>query len=524
MSPVEILAALEARLVELGADSRFAPLHHRTVRATVEWSHQLLSSEEQEAFRGLAVFVHGFDANAARSVAPGLSLDVLARLVDKSLVTVIQSPGGRTRYRLLETVREYAHEMLVEADELDRTRERHLRHFSGLTGGDRVGWPSRGAELLVSELEDDYENVRAALEWSAASDACSAMRLLAGTIDLFFMLGQADGLRLAELMLERCPNQDRHRAEVQISAGLLAMLVGDAAAAQNALVKARGLCAELGEGALEAWALFMQGLTETLEGQIDSAREHLEASRALHLQCGVRIGEARATAALGLTFLMSDQSIRAKELVEEALSIYLAEQDSWGQGQCHTYLGIIMESSVSDAELASSHYRKAVGLLKPSQDATLLPVALVGQATVLARREPAKALQVADAAAAIRARVGGEFAPFYRARAERVRSVAEAALGAEARRVWAEGARLAVDDAIAIAFGTGRPRREGPTGLSERELAVARLVVDGLSNKAIASRLHVSVRTVESHVRHALAKLALDNRTQLATWARERSS
>jgi non-specific serine/threonine protein kinase len=147
----------------------------------------------------------------------------------------------------------------------------------------------------------------------------------------------------------------------------------------------------------------------------------------------------------------------------------------------------------------------------------------VGQAAALARREPAKALLVAAAAAAIRARVGGEFAPFYRARAERVRSAAEAALGAQAPRVWAEGARLGVDDAIAIAFGTERPRRHVPAGLSERELAVARLVAEGMANKAIASRLHVSVRTVESHVRHALAKLALDNRTQLATWARKRT-
>lgn len=519
MSPVEILAALEARLVELGAYRRFAPLHHRTVRATVEWSHQLLSPAEQEAFRSLAVFVGGFDADAARSVAPGLSLDVLARLVDKSLVTVIQSPRGRTRYRLLETVREYAHELLVEADELDRTRELHLRHFAGLTGDAQEGWPSRGAELVLRQLEDDYENVRAALEWSAGSDVCATMRLLAGAMDLFFMLGQTDGLRLAELVLERCPNQDRHRAEVEISAGLLAMLVGDAAAAKRRLVNARGLCADLGEGALEAWALFMHGLTETLEGQIESAREHLEASRALHRECGVLIGEARATAALGLTFLMSNQSTRAKELVEEALSICTAEHDRWGQGQCHLYLGIITDA---DPMRASPHYRQAVEFLRPFQG-PLLPVALVGQAGVLARREPAKALRVAAAAAAIRARVGGEFAPFYRARAERVRSAAEAALGAEAPRVWAEGARVAVDDAIAMAFGGDKSRGQVPAGLSEREFAVARLVAEGLPNKAIASRLHVSVRTVESHVRHALAKLALDNRTQLATWARERT-
>ena len=87
---------------------------------------------------------------------------------------------------------------------------------------------------------------------------------------------------------------------------------------------------------------------------------------------------------------------------------------------------------------------------------------------------------------------------------------------------WAEGARLGVDDAIALAFGTAKPRPASPAGLSARELEVAGLVAEGLSNKAIAARLHLSVRTVESHVRHVLAKVGLDNRTQLATWATER--
>jgi non-specific serine/threonine protein kinase len=87
--------------------------------------------------------------------------------------------------------------------------------------------------------------------------------------------------------------------------------------------------------------------------------------------------------------------------------------------------------------------------------------------------------------------------------------------------VWAEGTRLDLDDAIALASGTQRPRMPTPAGLSTRELDVVRLVADGLTNKAIAAQLHLSVRTVESHVRHVLAKARLQNRTQLATWARK---
>jgi DNA-binding NarL/FixJ family response regulator len=84
-----------------------------------------------------------------------------------------------------------------------------------------------------------------------------------------------------------------------------------------------------------------------------------------------------------------------------------------------------------------------------------------------------------------------------------------------------DGTRLGIHDAIALAFGASRPRAAAPAGLSGRELEVVRLVADGLANKPIAAQLHLSVRTVESHVRHVLAKAGLSNRTQLATWARD---
>jgi len=524
MSLAEILSGLEARLGTLGEAGRFAPPHHRTLRAAVEWSHQLLDAGERRAFRSLAVFAGGFAADAATAVAPGLSFDGLARLVDKSLVAVIESPRGRTRYRLLETVREYAHELLVEAAELDAARERHLRHFSALADVARDEWLSTGKQRFINELDEDYENVRAALEWAATSDPCAAMRVLAGTRDLFFRFGQGDGLRLGLLLLERCPARDRYRVEAQITAGQLAASMGDCGVARTVLADARELAGELGEPVLEAWTCFFQGLTETLAREIEPAREHLEASRSLHHELDIRIGEARSIGVLGHMFVMAGETTRAKELLEEALSIYEAEEDRWGQGGCHTFLGMIAESSETDGSSAASHYRKAIELLRPSRDATLLPVALIGQAGVLARSDPATALKVIAAASAIRARVGGEFPPFYRARLDRIRAAGEAAVGDQAERLRAEGARLGLEDVVTLAFG-GAPRGPRPrsgAGLSGRELEVARLVADGLPNKVIADRLHLSVRTVESHVRHALTKLGLDNRTQLATWARKR--
>jgi DNA-binding NarL/FixJ family response regulator len=128
---------------------------------------------------------------------------------------------------------------------------------------------------------------------------------------------------------------------------------------------------------------------------------------------------------------------------------------------------------------------------------------------------------VTAAACATRVRGGGHFPAFFRERMERVRETCEAALGTDGARIWAEGTRAGVEEAIALAFGDPRPRAPAPAGVSARELEVVRLVADGLANKAIATQLHLSVRTVESHIRHVLAKAGLSNRTQLANWARE---
>jgi DNA-binding NarL/FixJ family response regulator len=251
-----------------------------------------------------------------------------------------------------------------------------------------------------------------------------------------------------------------------------------------------------------------------------AGREHLEASLALYREAGMRIGEARALAGLAGTFLFVNELDRANELHEAALEIYVAEDDRWGQGQCHTFLGMTVET---DSTAATSHFRRAVQLLRPFRDSTLLPVALLGQAGVLARGDHAKALTVVAAASAIRARAGGEFQPVFRPRVDRIKADAEAALGDRFDEVWFAGTRLGLDDVIGLAFGTRKTPAEAPSGLSARELEVIRLVANGLANKAIAAQLHLSVRTVESHVRHALAKLGLENRTQLAAWVLEQN-
>ena len=345
-------------------------------------------------------------------------------------------------------MREYAYGLLEQAGELEGARDRHLAHYCQLADAGKPGldsWPSRSAERLVNDLGHDYENVRAALEWGAATDPCAARASFVAARDLFMLFAQSDGRRLADQQLERCPTRDRERVEIQITAGLLAMMTVDVEAATSALGEARELAAELDERALEGWATFFHGLTETLAGQFDSAQPLLDESRALHRGLRVRIGEGVASAALGLGAAMRGDTETGQELLEEALSIQAAEGYRWGQGQPHLYLGMIAEATGSREQSPSTVGRPSSACSRYG-DSPLLPMALVCQASTLLQTDALRRASDLAAAAGIRARVGGAFAPVFRSGADRVspRPGPRSALGADqAPRIWADGARLA---------------------------------------------------------------------------------
>ena len=214
-----------------------------------------------------------------------------------------------------------------------------------------------------------------------------------------------------------------------MAAGHLAFQLGKVPDAAGLMTQAAELSVELGERAAESAAHVFLGLQHMFVRAPDKARDHLTTARAIQQKTGDLVGEARSTAALGLTYFMDDERARARELLEAALAMGVAAQDRWSQGQANLYLGILAVSS-ADPQAAASYFREAVECQRPYGDSTLLPVALVGQASVLARRDPATALQLVAAAWAVRARNGGEFAPFFRAFAERTRAAAAERVGA----------------------------------------------------------------------------------------------
>jgi predicted ATPase/class 3 adenylate cyclase/DNA-binding CsgD family transcriptional regulator len=194
LSPREILAGLQDRFRLLTGGSRTAVRRQQTLRASVDWSHALLTEPERILFRRLGAFMGGFDLEACQSVvcdkdlAPHQVLDVVALLVDKSLV-IAETSGGPTRYRLLETIRQYAQEKLGESAEAVAVRYRHRDHYTEMAAAlDAPGGAS--LELLVDRLETEIDNLRAAFAWSREnSDIDSALQLATSLQPLWLTRG-----------------------------------------------------------------------------------------------------------------------------------------------------------------------------------------------------------------------------------------------------------------------------------------------------------------------------------------------
>ena len=209
LSLSEILDSLHDRFRLLTGGARTAVRRQQTLRASVDWSHALLTEPERVLFRRLAVFLGGFDLDAAQAVAGGGDveryqvLDQLTLLVDKSLV-VAEDSRGRTRYRLLETVRQYALEKLGESGEADAVRARHRDHYTAMAA--LLDAPAGSDyEQRIEQAETEIDNLRAAFAWSREnSDVELALALASSLQPLWHARGRLrEGLAWFDAALGR---------------------------------------------------------------------------------------------------------------------------------------------------------------------------------------------------------------------------------------------------------------------------------------------------------------------------------
>jgi predicted ATPase len=284
LSLAEILDSLHDRFRLLTGGARTAVRRQQTLRASVDWSHALLTEPEQVLLRRLAVFLGGFDLDAAQAVAGGGELaryqvlDQLALLVDKSLV-VADDSGGRTRYRLLETVRQYALEKLGESGEADAVRTRHRDHYTSMAAV--LDAPARtDYEERIEQANTEIDNLRAAFGWSREnSDIELALALASSLQPLWEARGRLrEGLAwfdttLADLDAQHAEVAAVARARALADRAMLAIRVGAAESldqAQQALVIAR----EVDDPALLARALTACGSIAAFFTRFELARAY----------------------------------------------------------------------------------------------------------------------------------------------------------------------------------------------------------------------------------------------------------
>jgi predicted ATPase/DNA-binding SARP family transcriptional activator len=353
----EIAGRLGDRLSLLGGGGRAVLPRHRTLRATLDWSWGLLGARERALLRRLAVFAGGWTLEAAEAVGAGEGiaaegvLDWLAGLVSKSLVQV-EEREGRSRYRLLEMVRQYVSEQLRASGEEEAVHGRHLAWCQGLAerAEPELTGPEQGAWL--ARLETEHDNLRAALRWAVTQDRPQGLHL-AGKLWRFWEVHghlREGGTWLESLYTDEAPLATRAAARAGI-----------------------------------AWLAYKRG---DLTGALAWAEE----SVALWRQAGMPLPLARALNNLAAIESDCDHEVRASALYEECIPLYREAGDPWGMAGALNNLGTIALGN-ADYEAAAVNLDEALALIRRVGDQRVLSIVLVNSAEVACGRgNPQQAL------------------------------------------------------------------------------------------------------------------------------------
>ena len=552
MTPAALVERMDHSLSLLRWDAPDLPPRQRTLRATLDWSHDLLPPTDRDVFRRLGVFVGGFTLDAAAATAAMAELgveplDAIASLIGKQLVRVVSREDGEPRFGMLETVREYARERLAASGEEESTRARHMLHF--LTLAEQVEQAMFTADELawMTNAIAEQANLRSALEWAIRSGNTEAeWRMVASIWPMWATVGAwQEGTALFDATLAGSQTAEPGLlVGVLRNAGILAVWSGDLDRAiarfEEALVVAR----DAGLNILTPRLLVHLADAAYAQRQRDRAYRLLDelvaVARAVNddreLAIALTLPVLFAVGALG--------SASARALARDELDEALALLRATGNGRFLTSMLAANARLVADVDV-----RAALPLLRESlvlardQGALVVGGFAPWMAAVLLAPHipPERIARLTMGVEMVRARAGvigdRDFIAVYgspedHAVLERATSAARVVLGEAAFAALQTQARTltfieVIDEALALvdavdALPLAPPKFSERELLSAREREVLALVATGRTNLQIADVLFLSPNTIKSHVTSLLNKLGADNRAQVVAIAAER--
>lgn len=510
---------------------------HRTLRAAVDWSHDLCTPEEQTVWARASVFAGSFDLGAAEEVCagPGLDrdemVDAVAGLVDKSLL-VRDGDAVHARYRMLESIRQYGLDRLREdgahAEEAARRRVRDW--CLDFVEECERRWFGPDQPDLVRRLHAESDLIRSAFEFCLNTPGeLRAGLKLAGHLWFFWFATGAlvEGRYWLERLLAAAPEPSVARARCLWVLALMLLSQGNAVRAAPLVEEARELALRLGDEAEVAHTFFGRGGAYLISGDYDRARAVYEEALALP----PREGESMSLVGfkyveLAHVLAIQGEYDRAMALCEEFRQVCLTYGEQW----IHSYLLRILafaEWAKGDRAAARIHARECLRLKRAVGDVFGTGMTLELLAAVHVRDgEGRSAAVLLGAAKRIwqDAHVALDRTPSHGPVRTEAEEGARALLGDGFKSAYREGLELTSDHAVAYALGeresAARPVLDSP--LTRREAEVAELIAEGLTNQQIADRLVVALRTAEGHVERILSKLGFTSRSQVAVWAEGR--
>jgi predicted ATPase/class 3 adenylate cyclase/DNA-binding CsgD family transcriptional regulator len=418
LSLAEILASLHNRFRLLTGGSRTAVRRQQTLRASVDWSHALLTEPERVLFRRLATFMGGFDLDAAQSVCVSADveryqvMDQLTLLVDKSLVTA-ENVNGTTRYRMLETVRQYAQEKLGGSGESDETRKRHRDYYTSLAASIDSPWQV-GHEQLIDRAVSDIDNLRAAYAWSRETgDLSSAATLAMSLYPMWITRGRvAEGLSWIDDVVADIDQGGTGTTNPACIAALarsavLNVVVNGAYLvdrAQRALDAAR----DVGDPVLLARALVGRGYAVMYDPE--AAHPYFAEALALAEKVGDVWSTTSMTAMLAFQILLgAGDPVSACVAAQKAVEMSDAAGIGFRSRECRTYLGMALALK-GDLAQAAVLLPDVLAQATAAADGVMRTLCTTSYARVLAwQGQTSISRTVADSAIALTREIGGYY-------------------------------------------------------------------------------------------------------------------